>query len=233
MFQSFAQADNSTTRRFGGTGLGLAICRKLVELMSGSIGVTSTLGEGSTFWFILPFEMQKTSKQDSPFEQAVSSIKFANSAYEPSFSPAPKNIHILLAEDNKVNQLVAIKQLKKLGYGNVDIASNGLEAVEAWKRLKPAVILMDCYMPEMDGFGAARKIRELEAELSLQPTQIIAMTASVMEEDRGHCVAAGMDGFIAKPVNRTDLSVMLEKAARHHEQPSNQPLSELPTTAST
>jgi len=232
MFQSFAQADNSTTRRYGGTGLGLAICRKLVELMSGSIGVTSTLGEGSTFWFILPFEMQKTSREDASFDQAVSSNKFANSAPETSFSSATKNIHILLAEDNKVNQLVAIKQLKKLGYNNVDIVSNGIEAVEAWKRLKPAVILMDCYMPGMDGYGAARKIRELEEELSVQPTQIIAMTASVMEEDREQCVAAGMDGFIAKPVNRTDLSALLEHAALHYEHQSNQFLSELPTTAS-
>jgi signal transduction histidine kinase len=232
MFQSFAQADNSTTRRYGGTGLGLAICRKLVELMSGSIGVTSTLGEGSTFWFILPFQIQKTCQQDSSLDQAIPAIKFANSAYETLFSPVPKNIHILLAEDNKVNQLVAIKQLKKLGYNNVDIVSNGLEAVEGWKRLKPAIILMDCYMPHMDGYGAARKIRELEEELRVQPSQIIAMTASVMEEDREKCVAAGMDGFIAKPVNRTDLSSMLEKAALQHEQQSNQSLSELPATAS-
>ena len=206
LFQSFAQADTSTTRRFGGSGLGLAICRKLVELMSGSIGLTSAPGKGSTFWFILPFGTQKNPSGDRIGANGTPAIKFTNGPYATSFSPPPNNIHILLAEDNKVNQLVGIKQLKKLGYGNVDIVNNGLEAVETWKRLKPEVILMDCQMPELDGYEATRKIRELETELSLPRTRIIAMTASVMAGDRELCLSAGMDDYISKPINGDDLN---------------------------
>ena len=210
LFQSFTQADASTTRRFGGSGLGLSICRKLVELMSGSIGVTSVPGQGSTFWFILPFGRQKNAKQ-AGIGEVIPSMKFANSAYTTSFAPVPNNVHILLAEDNKVNQLVGIKQLKKLGYTNVDIANNGAEAVVAWKRLKPAIILMDCQMPEMDGYEATRTIRQLEMVDGLPHTQIIAMTASVIFGDRELCLAAGMDDFISKPVSQGDLKQALEK----------------------
>ena len=211
LFQSFSQADASTTRRFGGTGLGLAISRKLVELMEGSMGVNSTPGQGSTFWFTLPFARHKTSAL--PVQGASAAIKFVQDASETGFSPPPSGTRVLLAEDNQVNQVVAVKQLKKLGY-EVDVVGNGLEAIETWKRGKYNIILMDCQMPEMDGYAATQKIREWEQTQSLSPTCIIAMTAHAMQGDRELCMAAGMDDYISKPVDTTQLKNALGKAAR-------------------
>ena len=203
LFQSFVQADTSTTRRFGGTGLGLAICRKLVELMGGSIGISSSLGKGSVFWFTLPLARQKMAAGGT-VEQPVS-------ANGNAIVPLPINIRILLAEDNQVNQFVAMKQLKKFGC-RVDVVANGIQAVEAWQREKYDVIFMDCQMPEMDGYEATRKIRELEAGRGGAATQIIAMTASVMQGDEEHCLAAGMDDYISKPVEMQELKTKLERA---------------------
>jgi len=109
----------------------------------------------------------------------------------------------------------------------VDIANNGIEAVETWKRLKPAIILMDCQMPEMDGFGATRKIRELETEQRLPRTHIIAMTASVLQADRELCLAAGMDDFISKPVSEADLKAAIEGAAKSGGDEAARPAGEL------
>jgi signal transduction histidine kinase len=210
LFRSFTQADTSTTRRFGGTGLGLAICRRIVELMGGSINVTSTLGKGSTFLFDIPFAKQKLAIP-SVNRSARSECSNNAPAATESFTDSNGN-RVLLAEDNKINQLVGMKQLNKLGY-NVDIVANGREAVEAWQREKYGVILMDCQMPEMDGYEAARKIRELEMEQNLPPAQIIAMTAHAMQGARDLCLAAGMDDYIAKPVDKDELKKALEKAA--------------------
>ena len=212
LFQSFTQADTSTTRKYGGTGLGLAICRKLVELMGGTIEATSTLGKGSTFSFSLQFTKQKSFVS---IDRAPTAVSELSPATQTTADPASANgTRILLTEDGKTNQMVAVQVLKKLGY-TADIALNGREAVEAWRHKKYDIILMDCNMPEMDGYEATRKIRELEAERNLKPTQIIAMTASVMMEDRELCIAAGMNDFTTKPVDQHALKTALTRAKSH------------------
>jgi two-component system, sensor histidine kinase and response regulator len=200
LFQSFNQADDSTTRRFGGTGLGLAICRKLVELMNGTLALTSSPGKGSTFSFNLRY-----ARQNSP---APSALKPAATASVPS--ELASGLRVLLAEDNPVNQMVAMKQLKKLGC-LVDAVKNGFQAVEAWQKGNYQAILMDCEMPDMDGYEAARKIRELETAQKLSPVRIIAMTAHAMQDDRDRCLAAGMNDYVAKPVDVKALKAALEK----------------------
>ncbi len=213
LFQSFSQADASTTRRFGGTGLGLAISRKLVELMGGGIGVTSALGKGSTFWFYLPFDHTPDSFNSTvPGALAKAAPAVSPPVNDPAKTGRPEGLRILLVEDNQINLIVGLNQLKKLGYLNVDIARDGAEALEAWSRERYRLILMDCQMPVMDGYEATRKIRQLEAERNWPATQIVALTASVTRTDRDQCIAAGMDRFVSKPVNETELRVVLEKA---------------------
>ncbi len=367
LFQAFMQANQDTTRKYGGTGLGLAICRQLVGLMNGEIGVTSTTGTGSSFWFTLKFPIQTmnaskilpevllkehrvlfvddnatnrfilehyaeswgmhsssassgaqalilldaASEEGYPFDLAVIDQKMpdmdgfelahaikakakwinlplilltslgykgeANKAKQAHFSGyltkpihqqtlrrsvalvlgleqdarqgkdqelitrhtvqeqvIAEKSHILLAEDNLVNQKVAVRMLTKLGF-HVDVANNGQEAIEAWGQKPYDIILMDCQMPEIDGFQATKTIREAErvkrealgvsdetqktdspSALALTPHEnfhipIIAMTANTMEGDREQCLEAGMDDFIAKPVKMEFLGQVLEK----------------------
>jgi signal transduction histidine kinase len=200
LFQPFNQADASTTRRFGGTGLGLAICRKLVELMNGTLALTSSPGQGSTFSFTLRYAKQSAPAPAAPKPVAVASAP----------SELAGGLRVLLAEDNPVNQMVGMKQLKKLGCV-VDAVKNGLEAVEAWRKGNYQAILLDCEMPEMDGYEAARKIRELETARKQSPVRIIAMTAHAMQGDRDRCLAAGMNDYVAKPVDAKALKEALGK----------------------
>jgi signal transduction histidine kinase len=201
LFQSFTQADSSTTRKFGGTGLGLAICRKLVELMGGSIGVTSTEGQGSTFWFDVRMD-----EHLAPDKAIEANVVIAPDQPTLAFGPA---LRVLLAEDNIVNQMVATHQLRKLGC-DVAVVSNGSEALAAWGKGAPDVIFMDCQMPKMDGLEATRQIRAREKERSLTPVRIIAMTASAMPSDRDNCLQAGMDDYLSKPVRLEEIKKLLK-----------------------
>jgi len=187
LFQPFTQADGSTTRKYGGTGLGLAICKQLVELMRGTIGVDSVPRKGSTFWFTAVFE------RGTGYE-AASNGRTSRTTREDKL---PEGIRILLVEDNAVNQKVATKMLQKFGCVP-DVASNGREALEAVQRTRYDVVLMDCMMPEMDGFAATQAIRADENGERRVP--IIAMTASVLQSERERCFQSGMDAYITKPI---------------------------------
>ena len=205
LFLPFSQIDASTTRSYGGTGLGLAISKKLVEMMGGKIWVESVLGKGSAFHFTIRVE---AIDKDTAEEIKGASIPKAAAAMEQSSN---HSLRILLAEDNTVNQMVALKMLDKLGY-KADVAANGIEVLQALKRQAYDVVLMDVSMPEMDGLEATRAIRRQWPQGRKGP-KIIAMTASALVGDRELCMAAGMDGYISKPVRREELAAMLKQAS--------------------
>jgi signal transduction histidine kinase/DNA-binding response OmpR family regulator len=182
LFQEFTQIDGSITRRFGGTGLGLAICRRLVEAMGGSIGLESRPGVGSVFHF------------DIRVEVAAEQIAVAAPALAPPVLPP---LRVLLAEDNRVNRIVATSMLEKLGC-SVTVAEDGRKAVEAVRRGGCDLVVMDVMMPHMDGLAATRAIRSLPGPESRVP--IVGLTANAFRSDAEACRQAGMDGYVAKPV---------------------------------
>jgi PAS domain S-box-containing protein len=194
MFKAFTQVDSSTTRKFGGTGLGLSICRELVHAMDGEIGVTSQEGTGSTFWFEIPLP-----------EDHSSSLKVQ--VTKATLSASTKKLRVLIAEDNAVNSLIARKMAEKLGH-KVTLAGNGKEAIDALNLAPYDVVLMDCQMPEMDGFEATHMIRE--SQTNYRDVCIIAMTAHAMTGDREKCLAIGMNDYVSKPMKIEDLYTVLE-----------------------
>jgi PAS domain S-box-containing protein len=200
LFHPFTQADGTTTRKYGGTGLGLAICKQLVELMQGQIGMQNRPTGGAAFWFSARLAKQVSNTAPAPSDSPATS----------SNSPAPIPPHplrILVAEDNIVNQQVALRLLQKMGH-RVDAVANGEEAVEAASRVGYDVIFMDCQMPEMDGYEATRQLRLRGSEI-----RIIALTANAMQGDREKCLAAGMDEYLSKPVRVHDLERVLRACA--------------------
>jgi PAS domain S-box-containing protein len=200
IFEMFCQADGSTSRKYGGTGLGLAIASKLVALMGGQLTVDSVLGKGSCFEFTLDVV-------ESAFE--IPDIDLKEDAFQPAAPGGTATI--LLAEDNKVNQMLAVRTLEKGGY-RVLIANNGVEAVRLTQEQLVDLILMDIQMPEMDGFQATARIRSSAAMSGHKPIPVIAMTAHALKGDRERCLAAGMTDYISKPVRPTDLL----KLVAHH-----------------
>jgi len=203
LFQPFTQADSSMTRRFGGTGLGLAISKRLVEAMGGGIGVTSEEGQGSTFWISVPFAVVLPSSDGEPVVAGTESGEM-----QVGVLPRVPQSKLLIAEDNPVNQKLVVAQLRKLGYQGVVVA-NGREALAAVETGQYALVLMDCQMPELDGFAATAAIRQREGNRRRLP--IIAMTANAMQGDREACLAAGMDDYVSKPVKIGDLRAVIER----------------------
>jgi PAS domain S-box-containing protein len=199
LFRLFSQVDPAVSRQHGGSGLGLAISRRLVKLMQGEIGVQSTPGAGSSFWFTAALTpAERVARQP----QAPISTALAPGAFAP--------LAVLVAEDNRVSLELLLRVLKRLGV-DADVAENGCDALLATARRSYDLIFMDCQMPEMDGYEATREIRAREAQVG-ESVMIVALTANALPGDREKCLAAGMDNYIAKPFQIPEIEAALRTA---------------------
>ncbi len=197
IFEAFSQADGTTTRRFGGTGLGLSICSRLVEMMGGHIRLDSVLNQGNCFHFQIPVTLAESAAE-----------QVATPAVPATQAGPPRRLHILLAEDNPVNQKLAVRLIEKRGHSVVAV-NNGREAVDRVEREHFDLVLMDISMPEMDGLEATALIRSKHPNDGRLP--IIAMTGHALMGDREMCLRAGMDGYVSKPIRPDDLFLVMDE----------------------
>jgi PAS domain S-box-containing protein len=214
LFQPFAQAESDTTRRYGGTGLGLVISRRLAELMGGTVKIRSEPGQGTTLILNLSLEIAEVNEltKDNP-ESKLETLKATIGARRgaPSVEQAEaEGTLILLADDHRTNRALLLRQMNTLGYA-AETAEDGVVALEKWRSGRFALLISDCNMPRMDGYELARRIRETESAEGLRRTPIIACTANALGSDADMCYAAGMDDYLAKPVDLTQLLAKLER----------------------
>lgn len=214
IFEKFSQADTTITRKFGGTGLGLSITKKLVETMGGDINIESEQGKGSTFSVTIPFlvgdemEVKSAEHQDVPDNIKVSRKVSGEPLSLKNFEEAK----ILVAEDHEINQIFVKKLLRSLGVKSFDLAIDGKDVVQMFKDGRYDLIVMDCHMPNMNGYEATRAIRDFERNASAHIRMpIIAMTADAMKGIKEKCLKAGMDGYVSKPVSKDELRSVLSR----------------------
>lgn len=202
IFEKFTQANTSVTRKFGGTGLGLAISQHLSYAMGGTIGVDSVENEGSTFWFTIPLEVS---------EDDMKAVNLYEQSSDVSNLSLPTHINILVVDDHPVNRIFANKLLTKLGFANIEMAENGKEALEKIAKNNYDIVLMDCQMPEIDGYKATTMLREKEEQANSARLPVIALTANAMLGDREKCLKSGMDDYLSKPIKAEKLTALLKK----------------------
>ena len=212
LFRPFTQADGSTTRKHGGTGLGLSISKRLVGLMGGTIGLVSKAGTGSTFWCELPFETFTNEHGAAP-QSASPLLAYRASGLNkntgsPLLAGAHAQVHVLVVEDQEVNQFVLINMLNRFNT-MIEVVSTGVEAVDAVRTTTYDIVLMDCHLPKMDGWEATSRIRKTEGQG--RHTLIVAVTADALTGDSERCFAAGMDDYISKPIRIIDLERVFKK----------------------
>ncbi|MBV1904852.1 MAG: response regulator, partial [Pseudomonadales bacterium] len=209
IFSPYAQENSGISSRYGGTGLGLSISKQLVDLMEGEIGVESVLGEGSTFWFKVPLAKEVIELEtDKLLPEKLSEGEADASLSEETggVDKLPGCLNVLIAEDDPINQTITRKMVEMFGH-HVYLVDNGVDAVQIFESSRIDLVLMDCYMPVMDGYEATRKIRELEADN--QHTPIIALSAQSNMKAREASAGAGMDQHLDKPLNRVKLHKLM------------------------